>query len=63
MEVTLFGIVIEVKPVQPLKADSSIDATSSPNFISIIEVFPLNQPLTLLHNIVSDVKLLQPVKA
>ena len=42
MDVILFGIVMDVKPLQFLKADSLMDVTPLPMFNDVKPLHPLN---------------------
>ena len=56
MEVTLFGIYIEVRPEQPENALSPIVTTSSPIIISFMESFTSNQSIISLQWNVIEVR-------
>jgi hypothetical protein len=60
MLVTFEGISIEVKPLQPEKAELPMLVTSSPKVIVLIDVSPLNQFSIVFVFISTEVKPLQP---
>ena len=63
MDVTLFGISIDVKPEQPENAELPIFVTLSPNLISLMDVIPANHDSTDLQFNSMEVKPLQPSNA
>ena len=64
MEVTLFGMVTEVKPLQPLNAPHSMEVTLFPMVTEVKLLQPLNAlpPMEVTPvGMVIDVKRLQPL--